>query len=258
MANVLDREKQQPIVALGRQGWSLRQIQEATGVCRETASRYLKAAGVAVRRPGRWGHADPRAAIEVITDSGSMAPARPGRSPTASACEPYRELVERGVEAGRDAMSIWRDLVDDHGFANSYQSVRRFAVKLHGERSVEAHPVIETAPGEEGQVDYGDGPMVRHPETRKYRRISGASQPTEAVWLRLGTAPSSSGILEGSRQQTPFSSLPENLHPGELLQHAVGQRRRPCAAARDSEQAASGGSTRELAGFVWAALRAVA
>ena len=26
-----------------------------------------------------------------------------------------------------------------------------------------------TAPGEEGQVDYGDGPMVRHPVTRKYR-----------------------------------------------------------------------------------------
>jgi hypothetical protein len=25
-------------------------------------------------------------------------------------------------------------------------------------------------PGEEGQVDYGDGPMVRHPATGKYRR----------------------------------------------------------------------------------------
>jgi hypothetical protein len=30
--------------------------------------------------------------------------------------------------------------------------------------------VIETAPGDEGQVDYGDGPMVRHPETGKFRR----------------------------------------------------------------------------------------
>ncbi|MBI3082528.1 MAG: IS21 family transposase, partial [Gemmatimonadetes bacterium] len=29
---------------------------------------------------------------------------------------------------------------------------------------------IVTAPGEEGQVDYGDGPMVRHPGTGKYRR----------------------------------------------------------------------------------------
>ena len=31
--------------------------------------------------------------------------------------------------------------------------------------------MIETRPGAEGQVDYGDGPMVRHPETGKYRRM---------------------------------------------------------------------------------------
>jgi hypothetical protein len=31
--------------------------------------------------------------------------------------------------------------------------------------------IIQTASGEEGQVDYGDGPMVRHPETGKYRRM---------------------------------------------------------------------------------------
>ena len=30
--------------------------------------------------------------------------------------------------------------------------------------------VIETAPGEEAQVDYGSGPMVRDPQTGKYRR----------------------------------------------------------------------------------------
>jgi len=37
-------------------------------------------------------------------------------------------------------------------------------------RSPDAHGVITTAPGEEGQVDYFDGPMVRHPQTGKYRR----------------------------------------------------------------------------------------
>ena len=30
--------------------------------------------------------------------------------------------------------------------------------------------MIETAPGEEAQVDYGDGPMVRDPQSGKYRR----------------------------------------------------------------------------------------
>jgi hypothetical protein len=36
--------------------------------------------------------------------------------------------------------------------------------------SPEACAVIETAPGEELQVDYGTGPMVRDPHTGKYRR----------------------------------------------------------------------------------------
>jgi len=181
MANVLDREKQQQILALGRLGWTLRRIEHETGVRRETVSRYLKRAGIEVRAPGRWGHPPAKAAIEVFTDPPAVAEASlaaeagvrvptPGRSPTVSACEPYREWIEEAVGRGRDAMSIWQDLVDDKGFTHSYQSVRRFVVKLRGESIVEAHPVIQTAPGEEGQVDYGDGPMVRHPESGKYRR----------------------------------------------------------------------------------------
>jgi transposase len=67
-------------------------------------------------------------------------------------------------------MAIWQDLVDDHGFPGRYASVRRFVVKLRGQGAPTAHPVIVTAPGEEAQVDYGDGAMVRHPVTGKYRR----------------------------------------------------------------------------------------
>jgi hypothetical protein len=35
--------------------------------------------------------------------------------------------------------------------------------KLRGQHTPEAHPVIVTAPGEEGQVDYGESPMVQPP-----------------------------------------------------------------------------------------------
>ena len=52
MSNVLNNEKKQEVLALGRLGWSVRRIEQATGVRRETASAYLKAAGVAVRLPG--------------------------------------------------------------------------------------------------------------------------------------------------------------------------------------------------------------
>jgi len=56
MTNILSDDKRQDVLALGRLGWTLRRIQQATGVRRETASAYLKAAGLAVRPPGRWGH----------------------------------------------------------------------------------------------------------------------------------------------------------------------------------------------------------
>jgi transposase len=67
-------------------------------------------------------------------------------------------------------MAIWQDLVDDHGFTARYASVRRFVLTLRATSAPEARVVITTAPGEEGQVDYGDGPMVRHPQTGQYRR----------------------------------------------------------------------------------------
>ncbi len=96
---------------------------------------------------------------------------QPGRSPTSSACEPYREVIELGLSRGRNAMAIWQDLADDHGFTGRYNSVKRFVRKLGGVATPEARVVIETARGQEGQVDYGDGPMVRDPNTGKYRRM---------------------------------------------------------------------------------------
>jgi hypothetical protein len=41
MSNVVGQDTQRQILALGRLGWSLRRIQQATGVRRETASAYL-------------------------------------------------------------------------------------------------------------------------------------------------------------------------------------------------------------------------
>jgi hypothetical protein len=49
-------------------------------------------------------------------------------------------------------------------------SVRRFVVKLRDTAAPEARVIITTAPGEEAQVDYGEGPMVRDAATGKYRR----------------------------------------------------------------------------------------
>jgi len=77
MSNVLDDDKQQEIRALGRVGWTLSRIQEATGVRRETISGYLKAAGIPVRGRGRPSESKPKPAIspEVSTDSRAAKPA---------------------------------------------------------------------------------------------------------------------------------------------------------------------------------------
>jgi transposase len=197
MSNVLSEEKKQEILALGRLGWALRRIEQATGVRRETASAYLKAAGIAVRAPrGRRAPkpangdealtdyfpqkpgaevakesgdamSKPASRQEALTDS-AVSPAPP-RSPTASQCEGYRDVIDLGLSRGRNAMAIWQELVDDHAYAGAYTSVQRYVRKARGVQTPEARAVIVTAPGEEAQVDYGTGPMVRD-GTGKYRR----------------------------------------------------------------------------------------
>jgi transposase len=209
MSNVLSEEKRQQVIALGRLGWSLRRIEQATGVRRETGSAYLKAAGIAVRSPGAWGRrpakaangvatgsepessalngninpenlpdkrksnrADSKPAIEVTTGFGVglRGSGSENAKSTPPACEPFREFIELGLSRGRNAMAIWQDLVAETGFGGGYGSVKRFVRKLRGTQPVEARAVIVTAPGEEAQVDYGSGPMVRDPQSGKHRR----------------------------------------------------------------------------------------
>lgn len=172
----MSEDKKQQVIALGRLGWSLRRIEASVHIRRETIGGYLRAAGIPVRPSGGWGRFAPaKPAIEVITDSGAdseptaIPEPQPSRTHSPSACEPYRDAIELGLSRGRNAMAIWQDLVDQHGFKAGYQSVRRFVYKLQ-KRTPEPRAVIETAPGEEAQVDYGSGPMVRDAQTGKYRR----------------------------------------------------------------------------------------
>ncbi len=200
----MNEEKRQQVLALGRLGWPLRRIQQETGVRRETASAYLKAAGIAVRLPRGWGKhpAASKPANEVSPDFGvelarSATPAvptatptptqdpvppeskpanevstdpAPGKDATASVCEPYRDFIELSLSKGRNAKAIYQDLVDDHGFTGRYSSVKRFVRRWRGKQTPEARAVILTPPGEESQVDYGAGPLVRDPHSGRFRR----------------------------------------------------------------------------------------
>jgi hypothetical protein len=134
MSNVLSEEKKQQVIALGRLGWPLRRIEQATGVRRETAGAYLKAARITVRLPGAWGRRAPaKPAIGVTPDFVGPISEKQG-SPrdtlSTSSCEPYRELIEQGLARRRNGKAIWQDLVSDQGFAGSYQTVKRFVRRI--------------------------------------------------------------------------------------------------------------------------------
>jgi hypothetical protein len=136
MGNVLSREKLEQVIALGGLGWSLRRIEQATGVRRETAGDYPRSAGIALRSPGGWGHGGPaKPAIRVTTDS-EGAEAKPGHrgdhrlflgktssKPDAegsdSACQPYAELIAVELERGRNATGIWQLCRDRHSCQNA-------------------------------------------------------------------------------------------------------------------------------------------
>ncbi len=86
-----------------------------------------------------------------------------------SACEPHREWIEAQVHLGRNAMAIYQELVDQRGFRLRYNSVKRFCRALR-KREPEQFDRLEFLPGEEAQVDYGEGALTLYPGSGRYRK----------------------------------------------------------------------------------------
>jgi len=66
-------------------------------------------------------------------------------------------------------MAVYQDLVDHHGFGHRYNSVKRFMARLR-QRDPEQFDCLEFAPGEEAQVDYGEGALTFDAITQRWRR----------------------------------------------------------------------------------------
>jgi transposase len=143
----------QRIQALLELGWSYRRIERETGVRRETIARYDR------RRDSK--------AAKVPT--GPVVKAAKVPTGSASACEPYREIIEVAVNQGLSAQRIWQDLQEDYGFRHGYDSVKRF-VRTVRRRRPEVADVMEHPPGAEAQVDFSQGPPTLDPATGRWRR----------------------------------------------------------------------------------------
>jgi transposase len=152
--NVLKSHLRITVETLLAKGVSQHEIARRTGVDRKTIRRYQSKSPMATGFESGDGQNPP--------------PRPPAVKQASSACEPHRIWIEEQVGLGRNAQSIYQDLVERFGFAHRYNSVKRFVRGLKC-RDPERFDVLESAPGEEAQVDFGQGALTRRPNG-KYRR----------------------------------------------------------------------------------------
>lgn len=201
--NVLKPHLRTTIQTLLDKGATQREIERFTGVDRKTIRRYQRLSNSPGVATGSEGLADqippPRPpAFDGAPGRESEPVAIPAAVLTPSACEPHRAWIEAQVGLGRNAVSIYQDLVEAHGFGHAYNSVKRFVAGLKA-RAPERFDVLEFLPGEEAQVDYGQGALTLI-RPGKYKRpylfvmtlkFSGKSfrkvvwKTSQEVWARL-------------------------------------------------------------------------
>jgi len=139
-----------------------------------------------------------------VTGSGGCEQARPAKAPpgstaeisrSRSACEPFGEIIEVKLAGGLSGVRIWQDLVAEHGFGGSYDSVKRY-VRRVGRTTALRFRRFECEPGTEAQVDFGTGAPVVHAETRRRTHV-----------LRVVLSHSRKGYSESVFRQTTESFL---------------------------------------------------
>lgn len=148
------------IFTLFLNGVSRREISRKIGVDRKTVRKYANEYEV-----GRAALNSPVAAGAIGTAAeGAVVVAGLGRS----ACESHREWIKEQVELRRNAVAIYQDLKDEFAFEHQYNSVKRFVRRLK-HKDPEQFDRLEFAPGEEFQVDLGEGAPTRR-ANGKYRK----------------------------------------------------------------------------------------
>ena len=165
--NQLSAPERETILGLLRLRWSIRRICRETGHRHETVRRIGQEAGLlSARSPVSKPHTPPEVPtdLEAAADVAAAA-SRSSRSSVAA----HAAFVEAEVAKGRNAVAIYQDLVEHHGYDGSYDAVKRFARRFHA-TDPKVSCRFETPPGQEGQVDYGEGAPTRDSRTGKYRK----------------------------------------------------------------------------------------
>ena len=106
----------------------------------------------------------PSIAAEVLTGPAAATPAK-----SRSSCEGHRAFITAEIAKGRNGTAIFQDLVEHHGYEGSYDAVKRFVRPLVS-RTPKLSCRFETLPGQEAQVDYGEGAPTGDARSGKYRK----------------------------------------------------------------------------------------
>jgi transposase len=179
--NQLNVSLQHSIATLAANGWSARKIARELGLHRETVGRYLRPP-----EPDSKPAIVPTGSREAPDSKPAIVPAgsKMGRT---SQCAPLAAVVEHGLLDGLSAQRIYQDLVAEHGFTGAYDAVKRFVRRL-AQKVEPPFRRMECAPGQELQVDFGQGAWVldngKRRKTHLLRCVLSASRKaySEALW----------------------------------------------------------------------------
>jgi len=178
--NVLHPNKKAAIITLLTNGISQREIKRKVRVDRKTIRKYARIADSAPSKNPSESKSPGVATGSEVLSSQNHPPRPPAFTEiealndnipahARSACEYHRPWIEEQVRLGRNAMAIYQDMVESFAFEHKYNSVKRFVRGLK-KKNPKQYDRLEFLPGEEAQVDYGQGALTRHPQTGRYRR----------------------------------------------------------------------------------------
>jgi len=144
-----------------RAGDSERRIAQDLKMSRPTVHKYKLWAE-------QQGYLDPgRPLPDLATVLAAWGPIRQPPQMTSSLAS-YQEFVEQLLDQGVEMTAIWQRLRESHQYQGSYSAVRRFVQRLRP-KEAEAFVRVQTKPGEEMQVDFGNAGQLFDPVTGRLR-----------------------------------------------------------------------------------------
>jgi hypothetical protein len=126
--NVLKPNQQATVYTLLERSTTQREIARITGIDRKTVRSYQRRWLAQANSPGVA--TGPEALASQTPPPWPPATAPVGAAAATSLCEPHRAFIEAQLLLKRNAVAIYQDLVDSHGFAGAYNSVKRFVARL--------------------------------------------------------------------------------------------------------------------------------